>query len=348
MLRDRFRLKRDLDRIRATQKKKQPVETQIESLTARATESAKLREDRQKCLPELKLDESLPIFERRDEICQAIREHQVVVVSGETGSGKSTQLPLLAMQAGFGIGGTIGHTQPRRIAATGVANRIASQLGSPIGKDIGYKIRFADKTGDRSYVKLMTDGILLAETQSDRFLEQYEVIIVDEAHERSLNIDFLLGYLTTILNKRPDLRLIITSATIDTQRFAEHFTLEPNKPVPVIEVAGRTYPVDIQYRPAEQDVQSEGKEPSARSREVDTIDHLVEVVSEMSAIDNGDMLIFLPTEADIRAASKKLRSASLRGGATEILPLYARLSTCLLYTSPSPRDQRGSRMPSSA
>ena len=323
MLRDRFRLKRELDRIRTKQKKNEPADAQVESLIARATDSAKLRETRQNELPELKLDESLPIFERRDEICQAMRDHQVIVISGETGSGKSTQLPLLAMQAGFGIGGTIGHTQPRRIAATGVANRIASQLGSPLGQDIGYKIRFADKTGERSYVKLMTDGILLAETQSDRFLEQYELLIVDEAHERSLNIDFLLGYLTTILPKRPDLRLIITSATIDTQRFAEHFTLDQNKPVPIIEVEGRTYPVDIQYRPAE----SDGTDPAAQTRERDTIDHLVDVVAEVSGIDNGDMLIFLPTEADIRAASKKLRSASLRGGATEILPLYARLST---------------------
>ena len=323
MLRDRFRLRRDLDRIRTTQKKNEPADAQIESLTARATESAKLRKARHDGLPELKLDESLPIFERRDEICQAMRDHQVIVVSGETGSGKSTQLPLLAMQAGFGIGGAIGHTQPRRIAATGVANRIASQLGSPLGQDIGYKIRFADKTGERSYVKLMTDGILLAETQSDRFLEQYELLIVDEAHERSLNIDFLLGYLTTILPKRPDLRLIITSATIDTKRFAEHFTLNSKKPVPIIEVAGRTYPVDIEYRPPE----SDGTDSTGHQRERDTIDHLVDVVAEVSGIDNGDMLIFLPTEADIRAASKKLRSANLRGGATEILPLYARLST---------------------
>ncbi len=326
MLRDRFRLKRDVDRIRTSLKKSQTVDSLIESVFARATASAKLREARQNGLPEIKLDQDLPIFERRAEICQTIRDHQVVVISGETGSGKSTQLPLLAMEAGFGVAGTIGHTQPRRIAATGVANRIASQLGSPIGKDIGYKIRFADKTGDQPYVKLMTDGILLAETQSDRFLDQYELIIVDEAHERSLNIDFLLGYLTTILPKRPDLRLVITSATIDTARFAEHFTRDQNKLVPIIEVEGRTYPVDIQYRPAD----GEGTDSTAsgfENRERDTIDHLVDVVAEVSAIDNGDMLIFLPTEADIRAASKKLRSASLRGGATEILPLYARLST---------------------
>ncbi len=240
------------------------------------------------------------------------------MISGETGSGKSTQLPLMMLEAGFGVSGLIGHTQPRRIAARGVASRIAEQLKTPLGSDVGFKIRFADQTSPDSYIKLMTDGVLLAETQSDRFLNQYDLIIVDEAHERSLNIDFLLGYLKRILQKRPELRLVITSATIDTQRFAEHFTTDPDRPVPILNVEGRTYPVEVRYEPPE--TLADG-----RSRELE--DHLVSTVEELAGIDDGDMLVFLPTESEIRSAAKKLRHANLPGRQTEILPLYARLST---------------------
>src|SRR5690606_10405697 len=188
--------------------------------------------------------ENLPVSARREEIAAAIAKHQVVIVCGETGSGKTTQLPKICLELGRGAAGMIGHTQPRRIAARSVASRIAQELQSPLGQVVGYKVRFNDKLSESSYVKLMTDGILLAETQGDRFLNAYDTIIIDEAHERSLNIDFLLGYLKQLLPKRPDLKVIVTSATIDADRFSSHFNNAP-----VIEVSGRTYPVEIRYRP---------------------------------------------------------------------------------------------------
>ena len=273
---------------------------------------------RQNSIPKPELDETLPIAARSEEITKAILENQVVVISGETGSGKSTQLPLIALQAGIGIRGMIGHTQPRRIAARGVAARLASQIGTPLGKDVGFKIRFDDKTGNDTFVKLMTDGILLAETQSDRFLNQYELIIIDEAHERSLNIDFLLGGLKRILAKRRDLKLIITSATINTQRFADHFTVDKDNPVPIINVEGRTYPVDIQYNPP--------TKPDGTESEMEVSDHVVQTCRELIRSEDGDILVFLPTEADIRTVSRKLKGA-LGGSRIEVLPLYARLST---------------------
>ena len=311
---DRFGFQKQLKKLRS----QSSAEAQaVEHLSSAIEASAERLNKRRDGLPELKFDTELPIFERKDEIAAAITANQVVVISGETGSGKSTQLPLIAMEAGFGISGTIGHTQPRRIAARSVAARVAQQLGSAPGTDIGFKIRFDDKTSPQTYVKLMTDGILLAETQSDRFLDQYDLIIIDEAHERSLNIDFLLGCLTRILNKRPDLRLVITSATINTQSFADHFAEAIGAPVPIISVQGRTYPVDILYRPpAEEEIGQN-----------DPLDLVVDTVQELAEIDDGDSLIFLPTEADIRSLAKKLRDAHLRGGPTEILPLYARLST---------------------
>ncbi len=318
MLRVQFRFKSELNRIRSGEKAGKPTQAKLDELAAKVAQSVATRELRRQNLPRPEIDPELPIFERQQEIIDTIKQHQVVVISGETGSGKSTQIPLMAMMAGYGVGGLIGHTQPRRIAARGVASRIAQQLGTPPGTDVGFKIRFADQTGDRTYVKLMTDGILLAESQSDRFFEQYELIIVDEAHERSLNIDFLLGCLKRVLSKRKNLRLIITSATIDTQRFADHFTLNPDLPVPIIDVEGRTYPVEIRYAPPEETV-SESKN--------DVDDHTVAMCRELAAIDDGDMLVFLPTESDIRVLHKKLRAANLPGRQTEILPLYARLST---------------------
>ena len=315
MQRDQFRMRRWLGRIR-----KSKDEADFKRWQAAANKSTELRKKRAASCPKIKFDESLPIFERREEIGAAIRDNQVVVVSGETGSGKSTQLPLIALEQGYGVAGLIGHTQPRRIAARGVSARIASQLGCKLGSAVGYKMRFADETKPETLVKLMTDGILLAETQTDRFLDAYDLLIVDEAHERSLNIDFLLGYLKRILYKRPDLRLVITSATIDTGRFAEHFTDDPNKPTPIINVEGRTFPVDIVY-----------KEVGSEIDERDAHDQVVNSCIELAQLDKGDMLVFLPTEKDIRNVAKKLRAAHFQGDSgnrqTEILPLYARLTT---------------------
>src|SRR3954451_1484645 len=199
-------------------------------------------------VPRVSYPDELPVSARRGDIAAAIRDHQVVIVAGETGSGKTTQLPKICLELGRGVAGMIGHTQPRRIAARSVAARISQELNSPLGEVVGYKVRFHDQVSARSYIKVMTDGILLAETQHDRFLERYDTIIIDEAHERSLNIDFLLGYLKQLLPKRPDLKLIITSATIETQRFSKHFG-----DAPVIEVSGRTYPVETRYRPLKSD-----------------------------------------------------------------------------------------------
>ena len=282
-------------------------------------------EARRKAVPRLTFDADLPISARREDIAAAIRDHQVVIVCGETGSGKSTQLPKICLEMGRGVAGLIGHTQPRRIAARSVAARIAEEIGSPLGRDVGYKVRFSESIGPQSYIKLMTDGILLAETQSDPYFDQYDTIILDEAHERSLNVDFLIGYLKRLLPKRPDLRLIITSATIDAARFAEHFATRPAsrvpRPAPVVEVSGRTYPVDVLWRPMEPD--EEGNEP-------DLQDAVRAAVEEAARIDRGDMLIFMPTERDIHETAKTLRSRPLPGDATgqetEILPLYARLS----------------------
>ena len=243
---DRHVLKRQLDRLRSeSQKGKNPVE-QLNALTSRIEKSVAARNKRFASIPLLNFPD-LPVTGKKDDIAKLIQENQVVIVCGETGSGKTTQLPKICLSIGQGAAGFIGHTQPRRIAARTVADRIAEELGESIGKSVGFKIRFNDKTHSESLVKLMTDGILLAESQNDPYLNQYDTIIIDEAHERSLNIDFLLGYMKWLLPKRPDLKLIITSATIDPQRFAIHFNNAP-----IIEVSGRTYPVEMRYRPIEQ------------------------------------------------------------------------------------------------
>ena len=211
--------------------------------------SAKARNDR---LPDVQFPEELPISQKKDVIADAIRQHQVTIICGETGSGKTTQLPKVCLQLGLGVKGFIGHTQPRRLAARTVATRIAEEMKSELGSQVGYKIRFTDKSSEHSYIKLMTDGILLAEIQNDPYLNQYDTLIIDEAHERSLNIDFLLGYLKQLVKKRKDLKLVITSATIDPERFARHFD-----GAPIIEVSGRTYPVEIRYRPLFNDNEDE-------------------------------------------------------------------------------------------
>ncbi len=258
----------------------------------------------------LRFPPSLPISERVEEICQALDDHQVIIVAGETGSGKSTQLPKICLAAGLGQHGRIGHTQPRRLAARSVAERIAEETGTKVGDLVGYKVRFTDEVGKNTRIKLMTDGVLLAEIQRDRTLSRYEVIIIDEAHERSLNIDFLLGYLCQLLPRRPDLKLIVTSATIDTDRFSRHFSNAP-----IIEVSGRNYPVEIRYRPVE---------PDELGNPIDQPRAIVKAVHELWRSQPGDILVFCSGERAIRDAHVALEDANLVN--TEIFPLYARLS----------------------
>lgn len=318
MLRDRYWLRARHRAIAGRMRNGHNQDEAVARWLKRLNDSLALRALRQDRSVTPVIDDQLPIGQRAAEIGEAIREHPVVVVSGETGSGKSTQLPLICMQLGLGEAGFVGHTQPRRIAARGVASRIAEQTGTPVGDIAGYKIRFGDQTGPQTRIKVMTDGILLAETSTDRFLNQYEAIIVDEAHERSLNIDFLLGYLKRLLSKRDDLKLVITSATIDTQRFADHFA--GSRPVPVIEVSGRTWPVEIEYRPPE-------TTPDGQIQDLETA--TLNAIVELAGRDQGDMLVFLPTEQSIRSLAKKLRSRRLSpdgSPSTEIVPLYARLS----------------------
>ncbi len=265
-------------------------------------------------LPEIRFPEELPVSARREDIARAIAAHQVVIVSGETGSGKTTQLPKICLQLGRGERGIIGHTQPRRIAASSIARRIAQELQTPLGEVVGYKVRFTDQTRPGASVKLMTDGILLAESQADPRLSRYDTLIIDEAHERSLNIDFLLGYLRQLLPSRPDLKLIITSATIDAERFARHFG-SLDAPAPVIEVSGRLYPVEVRYRPV-----ADADDADDRT----LMQALVDAVDECASAGRGDVLVFLPGEREIREAAEALRKH--HPPATEILPLYARLS----------------------
>ncbi|MGK8893308.1 ATP-dependent RNA helicase HrpA [Burkholderia gladioli] len=289
-------------------------------------------------IPPISFPESLPVSGKREEIARAIAANQVVIVCGETGSGKTTQLPKICLELGRGLGaggkGLIGHTQPRRLAASSTGRRIAEELGTPFGEVVGYKVRFTDNLAPGASVKLMTDGILLAETQTDPLLRVYDTLIIDEAHERSLNIDFLLGYLKQILPKRPDLKLIVTSATIDAERFARHFGSE-EKPAPVFEVSGRLYPVEMRYRPiaddrpaairnAEGAASGRDRQKSAREAERDLMDGIVDAVDELCREGPGDVLVFLPGEREIREAAEALRKH--HPPHTEILPLFARLS----------------------
>ncbi len=305
LLIDRHRLRQSLRRLR------QGDRAGLEKLTLEIEASCQKLMQRRRNLPTPTYPEELPVSERRQEILEAIQNNQVVILAGETGSGKTTQLPKICLEAGRGISGLIGHTQPRRIAARSVATRIASELQSELGHAVGYKVRFSDRTRPESYIKLMTDGILLAESQNDRFLNQYDTLIIDEAHERSLNIDFLLGYLKQLLPKRPDLKLIITSATIDTERFAKHFD-----DAPVIEVSGRTYPVEVRYHPLL------AQDEDAQDRDLQQA--ICDAVDELARVGLGDVLIFLPGEREIRETAESLRKH--HPPHTEILPLYARLS----------------------
>ena len=328
-LRDRVALRRELDRLGA------PGEADEQALDAwqRRAEVARARyAARAALVPAVAVDDSLPIAARGDEISSLIRKHPVLILAGETGSGKSTQLPKLCLSAGRGVAGMIGCTQPRRVAARNVARRVASELGTQVGGLVGFQVRFTEQVGDRALIKFMTDGILLAETQSDPWLNAYDTIILDEAHERSLNIDFLLGFLKRLLSRRRDLKLIVTSATIDTARFARHFD-----DAPVVEVEGRSYPVEVRWRPIEAfaggddaSVPAPGGKPKPDSGrpargDLNPIEHVLAAVDEITREDpRGDALIFLPGEREIRDLHLALERRKYR--ATEVLPLYARLS----------------------
>lgn len=310
-LRDAHRLGRRLEGARRI-RKTEAQQAVLDEIAAQATKAAGWLALRAGRMPALSYPEQLPVSQKKDEILEAIRDHQVVIVAGETGSGKTTQIPKICMELGRGVRGMIGHTQPRRIAARTVAERIADELKTPLGEAVGWKVRFTDQVNqDATFVKLMTDGILLAEIQTDRELLAYDTIIIDEAHERSLNIDFLLGYLARLLPKRPDLKVVVTSATIDPERFARHFG-----EAPIVEVSGRTYPVEVRYRP----LLEEDSEDSDR----DQITAICDAVDELQNEGPGDVLVFLSGEREIRDTADALGKRNLRH--TEVLPLYARLS----------------------
>ena len=298
--------------LRSTGEKHEKLQADFAALLTRSQAALAKR---QAALPRPEFQDDLPVNERRGEIAELIRKHQVVIVCGETGSGKTTQLPKICIELGRGAAGLIGHTQPRRLAARSVATRLAQELKTQVGAGVGVKIRFQDRSTADSWIKLMTDGILLAESQSNPYLSAYDTIIIDEAHERSLNIDFLLGYLKQLLPKRPDLKVIITSATIDAERFSQHFSAH-GQPAPVIEVSGRLYPVDVRYRPVA-DLEKEDDER-------DLYDAITDAVDELARLGPGDTLIFLPGEREIREAAEALRKK--HPPHTEILPLFSRLS----------------------
>ncbi|AJC57461.1 ATP-dependent RNA helicase HrpA [Streptomyces sp. 769] len=310
MLRDQQRLGRRIDGARRIRKPEARAAVLAE--IAAGLDEAELRvAQRRAAMPAVSYPEELPVSQKRDDILAAIRDHQVVIVAGETGSGKTTQIPKICLELGRGVQGLIGHTQPRRIAARTVAERVAEELKTPLGEAVGWKVRFTDQVGDDTLVKLMTDGILLAEIQTDRELRQYDTIIIDEAHERSLNIDFILGYLAQLLPRRPDLKIVITSATIDPERFSRHFG-----DAPIVEVSGRTYPVEVRYRPL---LEEGGQDPDR-----DQITAICDAVDELQAEGPGDVLVFLSGEREIRDTADALNKKNLP--ATEVLPLYARLS----------------------
>lgn len=307
LLQDQFKLRRKLNQVKtATAAEQQHV---IPRLAAEQARSIALRQSRLAAVPALNYPAELPVVAKKDDIKAAIAAHQVVIIAGETGSGKTTQIPKICLELGRGVAGTIGHTQPRRLAARSVCARLAEELNCQVGQQVGYKIRFGDQTNQQTLVKLMTDGILLTEMQQDKFLNQYDTLIIDEAHERSLNIDFLLGYLKQLLPKRPDLKVIITSATIDPERFSKHFF-----DAPIVEVSGRTYPVETRYRPYSE----------LDDKDADQLQGIFDAVEELYREPPGDILIFLNGEREIRDTADALEKLKLPH--TEVLPLYARLS----------------------
>ena len=299
--------------------KAEPTDAHWVSWNQRLTKSIEIAQVRKNRVPKIEYDEKLPVAAKKEDLLRLIQENQVVVIAGETGSGKTTQIPKICLEAGQGVFGKIGCTQPRRLAARSVAERISEELGSKIGDLVGYQVRFIEQSKEHSLIKVMTDGILLAEIQNDKFLNQYDTIIIDEAHERSLNIDFLLGILKQLLPKRPDLKVIVTSATIDTERFAEHFTINGKRP-PVVEVSGRTYPVEVRYRPL-----ANYEDDAGNQIEQDMTTAIADAVDELGAEDSfGDILVFQIGERDIKETAEALRKRNLKN--TEIVPLYARLS----------------------
>ncbi|HGS4777073.1 TPA: ATP-dependent RNA helicase HrpA [Vibrio cholerae] len=310
LIKDRFRFSKRIDG--ASKIKNESARNAVfDEIALDIAQSMMVVEQRKQQMPKIEYPALLPVSQKRDDIAQAIAHHQVVIVAGETGSGKTTQLPKICAELGRGKYGLIGHTQPRRLAARSVANRIAEEMETELGGFVGYKVRFTDQISDQTQIKLMTDGILLAEIQNDRFLNQYDTIIIDEAHERSLNIDFILGYLKQLLPRRPDLKVIITSATIDPERFSKHFSNAP-----IIEVSGRTYPVEVRYRPLTGDDDSESDR--------DQLEGIFQAVDELCDEGLGDILIFMNGEREIRDTADALSKRNLRD--TEIVPLYARLS----------------------
>ncbi|MGW6034033.1 ATP-dependent RNA helicase HrpA [Gordonia terrae] len=335
---DADRLRRRIDRLTA-----RPDDAKWEQLVT-DVDKARARLDRRRAsVPILRFPDELPVSAAREEIAEAIRDHQVVVIAGETGSGKTTQLPKICLELGRGIRGSIGHTQPRRIAASSVAKRIADETDTELGDAVGYSVRFTDRSGADTLVRVMTDGILLREIATDPMLRRYDTLIIDEAHERSLNIDFILGYLRRLLPRRPDLKVIITSATIEPARFARHFST-PTTSVPVIEVSGRTYPVEIRYRPLSlQERPDDGDDAGGGEHaDLDQIQGIDAAVDELWAGGRGDILVFLPTERDIRETADALRrrTGGGKGPGAEIVPLYARLSIAEQQKVFSPSDGR--------
>ncbi|SHF06106.1 ATP-dependent helicase HrpA [Modicisalibacter ilicicola DSM 19980] len=328
LLQDALSLGGRLDGLERRIRQGKPADRGLGEIARRLEASRRRLDERRRLSVSLNYPPSLPVVEHREELLEALESHQVVVVAGETGSGKTTQLPKLCLELGLGRRGLIGHTQPRRLAARSVATRLAEELEVPLGEQVGYQIRFTDQTNERTLVKLMTDGILLAETQHDPDLSRYEAVIIDEAHERSLNIDFLLGYLKRLMPRRPDLKIIITSATIDVERFAAHFAKPRSQgkpqPAPVVQVSGRTYPVEVRYRPLVRDADDEEDRTLQEG--------IVHAMEEVEAIEREkrwfggprDVLIFLPGEREIRETADTLRRADFKH--TEVLPLYARLS----------------------
>ncbi|MDY6982770.1 MAG: helicase-related protein, partial [Pseudomonadota bacterium] len=318
LLRDRYPLQQNLRRLlREAQDGRSGdarMQQQIATLAERIGNSTSALQRRRALVPSVTYPEGLPVAARVDDIKAALAQHQVLIVAGETGSGKTTQLPKICLDIGRGVAGMIGHTQPRRLAARTVAARIAEELGVKEGREVGFQVRFTDASSDDTLVKLMTDGILLAETQNDPFLNRYDTIIIDEAHERSLNIDFLLGYLKRLLPKRPDLKVIITSATIDVEKFSAHFGNAP-----IVEVSGRTYPVEILYRP-----------PAEADTEMELPEQVLAAFEEIRQLERKqrpafrDVLVFLSGEKEIREVADVLRKQKYTD--VEVLPLYARLS----------------------
>ncbi|MDR2984871.1 MAG: ATP-dependent RNA helicase HrpA, partial [Nocardiopsaceae bacterium] len=350
MLRDQPRLRRRIERVSALRGNGRR-EQELAKIAADLDAAAERTQARKRSVPAISYPPQLPVSQRKDEIAAAIRDHQVVIIAGETGSGKTTQIPKICLELGRGVNGQIGHTQPRRLAARAVAERIADELGVELGSAIGYKVRFTDTSSENTLVKLMTDGILLTELQHDRRLLRYDTLIIDEAHERSLNIDFILGYVHRLLPSRPDLKVIITSATIDPERFSEHFAVgesgQQSAGAPIVEVSGRTYPVVVRYRPLVPDADdpetddfdsadpesltAQGKprakraEPRAvRVEARDQIQAITDAIDELRGEGPGDILVFLSGEREIRDTADALTGGDF--GDLEVLPLYARLS----------------------